>query len=498
MKNQRLILALTMLGLTTAAEGQENPQIDATIGTEVTVAERSSARELITSRLHSSIFDLDAALSVNSDGRYGADIAYFRNSGTFFNNYFRIEEGYTTLRLAPLRFQLGRLPHREIYDSPYSLFLNSQAVRTNGMVLRYDSPRFVYESRWVELNSDSNFGEESHTPEAWRPGTGFPDRGANLKTFLFQVGTMRLGLQEAGVYTGRSFDGEYFLNPVPEYFVQYLKGTSGRPWTTSTNENYLMGFFWDWRESWFSLGVQFLDDDFSFNMFSNELFPNNPWKAAWTVGGTLESEWGRWGLYHAGALKYTFEPITTGPGTEAQSAYGYTLYPDVEYWTSSGFRPLDIGDNALGYQHGENNLALMATWSKDWGKLSTTAAMEYVLAGANSPANPWQDGTGGDQSELGTHWLDDPLLSQSVVSEARAVYRWENWVFTARLKLGVEFNALELRAPLVTGSNLSRLDEYVKIYAPSDRTKAIWALSLGATWQWDLSTMLDAMEQQSQ
>jgi hypothetical protein len=490
-----------LTGLVAALQAQTDPQIDATIGTEVTGSDRFSARELITSKMHSPLFDLDAALSVNSDGRYGADIAYFRNSGSFFNNYFLIEEGYTTVRMAPLKFQLGRIPHKEIYDSPYSLFLNSQGVNSNGMVLRYESPRFVYESRWIELNQGSDFGDASHTPEAWRNTgrTGFPDRGANLKTFLFQVGTMRLGLQEAGVYTGRSFDAEYFLDPVPEYFIQYLKGTGGRPWTTSTNENYLMGVFWDWREPGFSLGAQFLDDDFSFNFLSNSLFPNNPWKAAWTVGGTVESEWGRWGFYHAGALKYTFEPITTGPGGEAQSAYGYTLYPDVEYWTAGGFRSLEISDNALGYLQGENNLALMATWSREWNsRLSSSAALEYLLAGANSPANPWQDGTGGNQSELGTHWLDDPVLSQSVVAEGRAVYGWGDWVLTARLKLGVEFHALELRSPLVTGANLSSLDQSVKIYAPSDHTRAIWALALGATWHWDLGAMLDGMQKATQ
>jgi len=497
MKRWMLMALALVAGVLTA----ETPvKIDATIGEQIQAAENLSARELITSDVRSDWLDLGAGLSFNSDGRYGADIAYMRNSGTFFGNYFLLEKGYTALHLKPVELSLGRQVNKEVFVSPYSLFLNSKGLAAPSAIVSFDSEHFYYESRWIELNSQSNFGSSDHTPMAWRyaegktdgSGTGFPDRGANLKTFLFKWGTMRFGLQEAGVYTKKTFDPEYFLNPVPEYFIQYYKGTAGRPWTTNGNENYLMGLFWDWREPGFSLGFQFLDDDFNLNFLSNEMFPNNPWKAAWTLGGTLESDWGRWGLYHAGALKYTFEPISASAGAESESAYGYSYYPDVEYWTPGGFRAMAIEDNAIGYLHGENNAALMLTWSRPWNSaFSTSAELEFLLAGANSPANPWQEGTG-NQSDLGTHWLDDPVLQKSIVWNARAAYRWGDWDFTAALKVGYLWNALKLVAPNYV-AGLSSLDAYAKIYRPSSENQTVAALILGATWHWDLAALLGTL-----
>jgi hypothetical protein len=484
--------------LALAPVGADPVAVDATIGAGVQAAEGLSTKEHITSRVRSSLFDLDAAITIANDGQYGADIAYLRGSNTFGSNYILMDEGSTTLRLRPVSVQVGRVPQRETYDSPYSLFLNSQGTTAFSALLTFDSPSFAYESRWLLLNDRSNFGSPDHTPEAWRwadgaggNGHGFPDRGANLKTFLFRWGTMRLGLQEATVFTKRTFDPAFFFNPVPEYFTQYLGGTSGRPWTSLENDNYLMGLFWDWREPGFSLGGQVLIDDFSFNFLGNSLFPNNPWKAAWTVGGTLTNDLGTWGFYHAGALKYTFEPVTTLAGSESDTAYGNTYYPDVEFWARNSFHPLAIEDNSLGYLHGENNLALMVTWERAWDRrFRTSARGEYLVAGTNSPANPWGDGTGDNQSDLGTHWLDDPVLEQSAVWTGEAVWVQGDWEFRARAQLGVVFHVLELSSPTGVAASASALDRFVKLYRPSDRTQPVASLFLGATWHWDLAGLL--------
>jgi len=492
-----ILLALAVCWSAIGVWADEPVAVDATIGAGLQADNGLSTKEHITSRVKSSLFDLDAAITIANDGQYGADIAYFRNATTFGNNYILMDEGSTTVHLKPLDLQIGRVPQNETYDSPYSLFLNSQGTTAFSSILTFQSPYFAYESRWILLNDKSNFGSPAHTPEAWRwadgaAGTGqsFPDRGANLKTFLFRWGTTRLGLQEATVYTKRPFDPAFFFNPVPEYFTQYLGGTSGRPWTSLENDNYMMGFFWDWREPDFSLGAQVLIDDFSFNFLGNALFPNNPWKAAWTLGGTWTNDLGTWGLYHAGALKYTFEPVTTLAGSESDTAYGNTYYPDVEFWAKDAFHPISVEDNAIGYLHGENNLALMATWSRDWPRnFRTNARLEYLVAGTNSPANPWDDGTGSNQSDLGTHWLDEAVLEQSIVGTGQATWRRGDWELVARVQLGVVFHVLELSTP-VSESTASALDRFVKIYRPSDRTQAVATLFVGATWHWDLAGLL--------
>jgi len=297
---------------------------------------QASTTEKILFEGRSPLLDVVAGLSVNGDGKYGADIANFSNTKKFFNNYFFLDQGYTDLHLKPLDLRLGRFAQTDAFESPYSLFLNSEAHAAMGMTLRYDDPFFSYESRWIELNSRSDFGTTADTPQAWREvwnetthsfdpiGTSFPDRGASLKTYTFRFGdALKVGIQDAAVYTGRSFDAEYFASPIPAYFTQYVKTTAGRPWTTSGNENNLIGFFAQWTQADYDLGAQVLIDDFSLHFLFPDQVPNNPWKAAWTVGGHWTSDWGRWGLFHAGALKYTFEPISTLPGQESTSAYGY-------------------------------------------------------------------------------------------------------------------------------------------------------------------------------
>lgn len=490
------------LGLSLAAAlwAEDPVQIDATLGVTPQWSGALSSKELATGKVTSPWLDLVGSLSMNSDGEYGSDIAYFRNSGTFFNNYFLMEEGYTTVHLKPLELSLGRQKQYDTFDSPYSLFVNSKGLSAPSMVVSFDSAHFEYESRWIELNSRSNFGSPNQTPEAWRyadghdsdgQGQSFPDRGANLKTFAFKAGTMRAGFQEAAIYTGRSFDAEYLLNPIPEYFIQYYKGTAGRPWTTESNENYLMGLFWEWKEPDFRVGAQVLDDDFNLNFLSNAIFPNNPWKAAWTVGGQVATETGWWGLYTAGALKYTFEPITTSQQKESTTAYGYTYYPDTQYWASGSFRTLTIEDNSIGYLHGENNFALMVTWKRDWSRvLKTNAYLEFLLAGSNSPSNPWQDLTGG-QEDLGTHWLDDPVLEKSLVAQGEVTYLLGDWELYGKLKVGFVWNVLTLQySSSYSDTNASSLDRYSKIYKASNDNQFVGALALGVTYHFDLSGYL--------
>lgn len=490
---KRLAGVVCAVALAASVEAEPKVDLDTSFGMAFQFDQIASTREELSTAATTGLLDLVATLSMSGDRQYGADIANFRDGGNFFDNYILMEEGYSRLRLDPLTFTAGRSYQREIFTSPYSLFLNSAGHSANGMVLRYEGDWFTYESRWIELNQGSDFGDPGKTPQAWRDadgaggeGTGFPDRGANLKTFVFRFGSMRFGVQDAGVYTGRSFDLEYFVSPVPEYFTQYFKTTSGRPWTTSGNENNLIGAFWDWVEPEWSLGAQVLMDDFSLHFLLPAQVPDNPWKAAWTLGGKRQTPWGWFGLYHAGALKYTFAPITTNLGRESTSAYGYTYYPSNEYYAGGEFRSLGIETNALGYQHGENNLALMATWSREFeGGFEAASSLEFVLAGANSPTNAWHDAT--RSNEVGTHWIDDALLEKTLVWDSNLKWLVGDWEFFVRTKLGFKANVLKLSQAVVTDrdeNKASSLDRYEAIWRPSSSHEGILALVVGFTWSW--------------
>lgn len=475
-----------------------------------------SNKEFLGFAAKNSFFEAVTQLSMNNDGKYGADIANFTNSKHFFNNYFYIDQGYTTLHFKPLDLQVGRYAQKDEFDSPYSLFLNSMGHSALGMRLRYEDDFFAYESKWIDLNDRSDFGKPDNTPPAWqwvwdgtqyvREGTGFPDRGANLKTFLFKFGDVHVGLQDAAVYTGRSFDAEYFVSPLPEYFTQYVKTTAGRPWSTGSNENNLIGFFVTATKPEYDWGVQVLIDDFSLHFLFPDQVPNNPWKAAWSLGGHLSTVWGRFGLFTAGALKYTFEPITTGVGNDTTSAYGYAYYPDVEYMIDGKPRTIGITDNAVGYLYGENNLALRATYDRDLGRgLGLLTSLELVVAGANSPANPWQDAT--KSNNVGTHWLDDAVLQRSIVWGGALTWRYQDWGFSGGWSLGWVGNQLMADLPTGTassadqpgpsgGSGNSALDTLVKIFKPSSSGYTIANLTFGATYHFDISGAQQAPRQQ--
>ncbi|HTH13368.1 MAG TPA: hypothetical protein VMB23_03155, partial [Spirochaetia bacterium] len=461
-----------------------------------------SAQERFRVNALSDLLDLRAALTVNSDQKYGADVANFKDNNTFFNNYFFVDEGYTVLKALPgLTVAAGRMPQVDLVNSPYSLFLNSRGLPASGTVLGYEDSGFLYEDRWISLTSRSSFANDTHAPPAWQKavyslnpvGGGFPDRGANLKSFVFKRGTMRFGFQDGVVYSGRSFDGNYFFSPVPQYFTQYFYAMAGRPWSTNWTDKYHMGGFWDWNEPDFDVNAQVLVNDFSLHFLFPGSVPNNPWKAAWTVGGRIKTPWGRWGLYHAGALKYTFEPITAssdGNG-DLQNAVGMTYTPDVEYWVNGDYRALAVEDNAIGYLHGENNLALMATWESDWaGPLHAKASLEYLVAGNNSPANPWQDMN--FSNDVGTQLLNDPLWEHRITLSTRWDWTQGPWTWFAAADLGVRINPLTAVAPDLPAGTVTQpgpntagwtpMDTLINLYKPQRGLVGIERLTLGGSY----------------
>jgi hypothetical protein len=422
-------------------------------------------------KLSSDNFFIVSALDGSSDGKYGPELADI--PGGNFDLYVLMEGGLGTM-FGPLSVSGGRLKFKDTVDSPYSLFVNSNGIAAMTADLCYDDGFFSYDTRWIGLNHDSSPASCSPTYEK-----GYPDRGANLKTFAIHLGDLRFGFQDASVYPNRYFSPEYFISPVPQYFTQYVLSTDGRPWAENFDDNYIMGAFFEMkREGEYYLYAQALLDDFGLRFLSAS-FPDNPWQMALSAGGRLETAYGSFGFYSAMATKYTFSP------SQSELPYGYTYYPDTRFdidRQTADFQQgeISIEDNEIGYKYGENNLALQADWrDRLWG-CDFFASIEFRLAGENSPANPWGDLNAEDT----THWLDDTVLEKRILASLSASRDFGSWHLFAAIVGGVAIDALELRAPDPLYASSSGGDS-VWLYAPvSGKNVAVLKFKLGARYSW--------------
>jgi hypothetical protein len=303
-----------------------------------------------------------------------------------------------------------------------------------------------------------------------------------------------VGFLDAAVYTGRPFDLEYFFNPIPQYFIQYFKATSGRPWATESNENNLIGLFWDLNKDDWDTYAQVLVDDFSlgFLRFIYDGFSRNPWKAAWALGGRMQTSIGRFGLHHGGALKYTFEPIGTDDSgrykdDSAAVAYGYTYYPETRYFDGDETVNLLIQDNMVGYKHGENNLAFQVDYQNRYYGFLVTTELELVLAGNNSPANPWQDYNARssmyDDGRYGSQLFSGGAIEKTVELRLNISRKFGPLSAYAAIAIGGHFNKLELAPanadPYDASPNDRTVDNDIWIWKASDSHELIFRFSLG-------------------
>ncbi|MDR1506957.1 MAG: hypothetical protein LBI67_07620 [Treponema sp.] len=444
-------------------------------------------------------------------------------AGNLAGLYFFMNEGGVSYDSRPFSLSAGRFRIYDEVDSPYSLFVNSLGHTAVTMKARYESKHWIYQSRWIELNSRNTVSSPAwneynrrkaglSSPTDWSTPSsdygpnpaktdglsdwGFPDRGVNYKVYALKVNDWRLGFLDAVVYTGRSFDLEYFLNPIPQFFINYAKDTPGRPWSTDSNENALTGFFWDVnkKDSWDAY-AQILIDDFSVG-FAKSLFSgfsDNPWKTAWSLGGRVHTSAGRFGFHHGGALKFTFEPIGTDENGRyawdaAATAYGYTYYPETRYFDSeNGGEQVNIliEDNMVGYKHGENNLAFQVDYQNTFQRFLVTAELELLLAGANSPANPWQQhySRSGyyDSGKSGSQLLDGPFEKRLEfrVNVSRKIGPVALW---GAFALGGRWDKLVLAEPDPDANHSTpqeTVDNDIWIWKPSGGRELIFRISLG-------------------
>ncbi|KAF2956465.1 hypothetical protein [Marinitoga sp. 38H-ov] len=391
-------------------------------------------------------------LNAFNDGKYKPS-----HGETYYKGfYFYMKNGGIIIDFDKYRLSFGRLQHYDIVNSPYSLYISSKGLPAVIMDFNYEDNTFFYETRYIELNRESTIG--------------YPDRGANFKNYGIKFGNFRFAYEESAVYVNTSFDIEYFLNPIPNFFVQYVNISSGKPWTHGFNANSIMGFMLDYTDEYKYIYGQILVDDINTNRFFDPDSYQNPDKIAWSLGGSINTQFGKFGLYSAGATKYTFQPSGNG----INKYYGYTYYPDVVYYYN-GERTILPEENYIGYFNGENNLSFMMTYENIFNNINLNSNFEYSISGSKSPANPWHELISWNDigSMSGTKFLDEDELEHKFDFNLNLDYRIFGIKIYNGLNLRYIFNKLELNP---TSENDS---VQIKLFKPSNKNEFYSNLNLG-------------------
>jgi hypothetical protein len=391
-------------------------------------------------------FSLLGDVYLKNDKKYSPAEDYW------FGHYFYPAQGGAFFDFDLLSLQVGRFYQKDVIESPYSLFFSSMELPALFTDMTFQTGRFTYTSRWVLLNTRSS--EKPGYPD------GYPDRGMNYKIFAFRFGDLTVGLQDVVLYVDYVFDPEYFFSPVPHTIIQLHK-KQGKPWSEYTNDNIIMGLFAEWHKPKYYLYGQWLLDDINLDFlvpaFLRDLWgiPQIPQKTAWSLGGTYDFSFGRLGFYHAGATKYAFSPDSV----YEEYPYQYTYYPAMWYELKDGTQlPLDYRDNYIGYMYGENNLAFLVDFTKEFGSMTLNADLEYVISGSKSPANPWHGYDSLAAAGRKTRLLDDPVLEHTATAAITASWSLGKLTLVTKLKLGGVFNKLELKVPDDLGPDIFQPD----------------------------------------
>jgi len=423
-------------------------------------------------------FSFVAGLSYFTDETYSPSQA-----GVYYSGYYRLEEGGLQLKQQFLGFDFafnaGRFVPSRLINSPYSLFISSHDNHYITADFLISSGRFFLLSQWLQLNKDS-------IVEKYKIGNdelgfnGYPDRGANLRYYGVNLDALRLGLLDATVYTGKNFDLEYFINPLPGVLIQYASIASGNPWLAGDDENYLFGFFFDYTQPDYYFYSQLFFDDVNTDILFSEKEFKNPNKLAWSIGGTINNSWGIIGFFHAGATEYMFQPT--------KRPYGFTHYPDVLFQLSNDdIAAVPLEENYIGYVHGENNIAFMLTaepdlhdnreknTSKMVNGFDLKGVLEFVLSGSKSPVNPWGKLTDWRQGAHYISMFSEFPLEKRLQFQLDVRKEFNNGIsLFSSLKLGYVWNKLQLEpGPGLTGEILN--DSYNELdmqnlyyYKPSE------------------------------
>lgn len=428
------------------------------------------------------------------------DKKYRPHSVYELDHYFLMNNSVIGFSLNELSLTGGRGLHRDIVDTPYSIYISSHDNPAVFLDFTWDSERFLYETRWVRLNA------RSMNTYTGYPDMNYFDRGMTYKVYALKMGDLRFGYQDSCVYLFRAFDFETFMNPLPMFFLQMITTTSGRPWSETDNTNSLMGFFFDITKPDWYIASQILVDDINATLLKyilGDLIPalnniNNLSKVAWSLGGYYQLPFGKIGFYHGGATKHTFPATYVIQNRNAVDStderpyysrlpYEYCYYPATTFLSSGdGGSEIEIPyiENYIGYKYGENNLAFLVNYTNTF--LSNTpwtfdlyTSLEYVISGSKSPANPWHKYDSWVEIEPLVELLNEDILEHTLALIVNLEKRYGPWVFSLSGELGYLWNELKLTS--VPG----RPDE-PKIWKPTaSQNRALAALTLGIRYQID-------------
>ena len=490
-------------------------------------------------RAPKSYFDTSRALL---DYRYGNytlfidwaminDEIYDPSEVYMMGRYLYINDAHVDYTTDRFYLKAGRSTQKDVIDSPYSLFVNSEPIPSVQIETKYTGDYFFYTNRWVNLNhnaenvyfgsvgTDSPFWDYSENGgvtypyrEEYPDGIPWVDRGAHFHVYGLNLGQWRFGFQESAVVFGESFSPEFFLSPMIMYFAQLVVDDGAKPWLEYANGKHFMGFFLDRTTDEGYFASQFLIDD-----INGDILPGienvNQNRIAWSVGGFLDFDFGRIGFYHGGALKDTFgatyASTVDGSGDPERDydeyndddiplyysyhPYPYTYYPAVEYELEDGTRmPIDYTQNYIGYKYGENNISFMVDYENSFKlrnsrRFPVYVALEWVLNGSKSPANPWHEYDRWTQIPDPTQLLDG-TVEQIVTLRTRVDYPIHIFgvpfsVF-GDLELGMAFNAMALEPG--DDDPESEIEE-AWIYRPqAGVTEPLYKLSIGLGYLWRL------------
>jgi hypothetical protein len=457
-----------------------------------------------------SLFSLFIDGSLVNDGKYSDQEPYMGGRYIYLNDAFiKTESDLFSIKA-------GRGPHHDVVDSPYSLFVSSADIPVLYGEINYTGEFFFYKTRWVNMSYNSAqiyYGTEGLIDptggSAVLGETYWLDKGMNFKVYGINVGDWRFGFEDVVVYLNRPFDAEYFLNPLPMYFVQLFTTELGVPWAQSGNTGSLIGLFADLNRGDWGGDAQVLIDDLNLDIL--------PWvpdrsfksKVAWSLGGWKDFDFGTMGFHHAGATKYTFASTrtiesSTDWGTKGYVdvpysilPYDYAYYPVTEYDLKSGEQmPVYYEDMYAGYKYGENNLAFLVDYETtlfsgrpEEFKLYTY--LEYVMNGSKSPSNPWHeyDSTRNPDIEA-SDWVlftGEPI-EHILRVKANVRKKIGNFTLMTEILAGYVFNGIKLVSVLPSYEDYASVTwEEPKIYVPQNGNNfPIFQCSVGFNYSFQI------------
>ncbi len=461
------------------------------------------------------IFQMFVDGSLVNDDKYSEQEPYIGGRYIYLNDAF--------LKFTSERFELkvGRGPHRDVVDSPYSLFISSADIPALNGEINYQGNSFFFKTRWVNMSYNSAqiyYGTDSllAPAEGWPAGDTSPDsptywldKGMNFKVYGFDMGDWRWGFEDVVVYLDRPFDVEYFFNPLPQYFLQLFTTEPGVPWVQAGNQKSMIGFFVDVDRTEWGGNAQILIDDLNLDLL--------PWvpsrsfksKVAWNLGGWKVFDFGTIGFRHAGSTKYTFESTRT---IESSSNWGdvgyidvpysilpyeYAYYPVTEYTMKSGDQmPVYYEDLYAGYKYGENNLAFMVDYENTLFKGSRFefklySYFEYVMNGSKSPVNPWQEYDSPRNPDIeDSQWVLFSGAPIEHILRVKATSRKKigNFTFMVEALVGYVFNGIKLVSVTPDYEDFATVAwKEPKIYVPQNGNNfPVFQVSLGASYSWQV------------